>query len=239
MLITTAIAAAIALVAGTILMGPFSSASNTAPDFQLRTLDGKQLEGIVRMESRVKPQAVCRSFLQNTLILGWKAALDTDRTIVKYAIIGLDSTVIVDKIGNLAFKKPRLHWVPVIKRCSVDEYNDLNISPTKFFLRDNNKYGLKKIDYRYFFLFGKGYAIISLNCTLPLFLFLISQGISAGGLTQGPVIFLTYALGMGTMMTIISVLLGVVLPNIGDIIAYRHGLHFCREVNPYRNQNKV
>jgi hypothetical protein len=35
----------------------------------------------------------------------WKAALDTDRTIVKYTIIGVDSTVIVDKIGNLAFKK--------------------------------------------------------------------------------------------------------------------------------------
>ncbi len=30
----------------------------------------------------------------------------------------------------------------------------------------------------------------------------------------------------------------VVRPDIGDIIAYRHGLHFycCKEVNPYRNQ---
>jgi len=33
--------------------------------------------------------------------------------------------------------------------------------------------------------------------------------------------------------------LGVVLADIGDIIAYRHGLHFCQEVYPYRNQNKV
>ena len=32
----------------------------------------------------------------------------------------------------------------------------------------------------------------------------------------------------------------VVLTDIGDIIAYRHGLHFCcQEVYPYRNQNKV
>ena len=37
----------------------------------------------------------------------------------------------------------------------------------------------------------------------------MSQGISAGGLAQGFVIFLTYALGMGTMMTIISTLLGI------------------------------
>ncbi|MGC1928147.1 MAG: hypothetical protein WA667_04180 [Candidatus Nitrosopolaris sp.] len=33
--------------------------------------------------------------------------------------------------------------------------------------------------------------------------------------------------------------LGVVLPYIGDNIAYQHGLHFCQEVYPYRNQNKV
>jgi hypothetical protein len=32
----------------------------------------------------------------------------------------------------------------------------------------------------------------------------------------------------------------VVLPDIGDNLAYKHGLHFCcQEVNPYRNQNKV
>ena len=34
-------------------------------------------------------------------------------------------------------------------------------------------------------------------------------------------------------------LLIVVLPHIGDIIAYQHALHFCQEVYPYRNQNKV
>ena len=38
---------------------------------------------------------------------------------------------------------------------------------------------------------------------------------------------------------LVHVVLVVVLTDIGDIIAYRHGLHFCREVNPYRNQNKV
>ncbi|MGA9150461.1 MAG: hypothetical protein WBZ36_07780 [Candidatus Nitrosopolaris sp.] len=33
--------------------------------------------------------------------------------------------------------------------------------------------------------------------------------------------------------------LSVVCPHIGDIITYQHGLHFCQEVYPYRNQNKV
>ncbi|CAN5534468.1 hypothetical protein BH18THE2_BH18THE2_41010 [soil metagenome] len=37
-----------------------------------------------------------------------------------------------------------------------------------------------------------------------------------------------------------SSLLVVVLANIGDNIAYRHGLHFCcQEVYPNRNQKKV
>jgi hypothetical protein len=36
-----------------------------------------------------------------------------------------------------------------------------------------------------------------------------------------------------------QMLLGVVFTYIGDIIAYQHGLHFCQEVYPYRNQNKV
>jgi hypothetical protein len=31
----------------------------------------------------------------------------------------------------------------------------------------------------------------------------------------------------------------VVLTDIGDIIAYKHGLHFCEEVYPYRNQHEV
>jgi hypothetical protein len=31
----------------------------------------------------------------------------------------------------------------------------------------------------------------------------------------------------------------VVFTYIGDNIAYQHGLHFCQEVYPYRNQNKV
>jgi len=31
----------------------------------------------------------------------------------------------------------------------------------------------------------------------------------------------------------------VALTYIGDIIAYQHGLHFCEEVYPYRNQNKI
>jgi hypothetical protein len=59
------------------------------------------------------------------------------------------------------------------------------------------------------------------NLTIVLAAFVIMQGIyhSAG------------ALGFS--------LLAVVFTYIGDNIAYQHGLHFCQEVYPYRNQNKV
>jgi hypothetical protein len=45
--------------------------------------------------------------------------------------------------------------------------------------------------------------------------------------------------GMNRSNAIALGVLVVVRPHIGDIIAYQHGLHFCQEVYPYRNQNKV
>lgn len=59
-----------------------------------------------------------------------------------------------------------------------------------------------------FFLFGVAYAIASLSCTIPLFLLVVFQAVSTGGFISGIVIFFSYALGMGVMMTILSVALG-------------------------------
>ena len=38
---------------------------------------------------------------------------------------------------------------------------------------------------------------------------------------------------------VFNTLLVVVLANIGDNLAYRHGLHFCEEVYPHTNRKKV
>jgi cytochrome c-type biogenesis protein len=54
------------------------------------------------------------------------------------------------------------------------------------------------------FLFGIGYALASLSCTLPIFLLVIFQGLSTGGVTHGSIISLTYALGMGIVMIAVS-----------------------------------
>jgi hypothetical protein len=52
-----------------------------------------------------------------------------------------------------------------------------------------------------------------------------------------PIVRSLHSYGIGYAM---PGLLIVVLPDIGDNLAYKHGLHFCcQEVYPYRNQNKV
>jgi prolipoprotein diacylglyceryltransferase len=46
--------------------------------------------------------------------------------------------------------------------------------------------------------------VASLSCTLPLFLLIVFQGLSAGGIREGSIVFMTYALGMGSVMIAIS-----------------------------------
>ena len=48
-----------------------------------------------------------------------------------------------------------------------------------------------------------------------------------------------YVFPVSEQKTTVSEYLIVVFTDIGDIIAYKHGLHFCEEVYPYRNQDKV
>lgn len=72
---------------------------------------------------------------------------------------------------------------------------------------DNNKNNKPK--YLKFFLFGIGYSIASLSCTLPVFLLVVFQGISTGGLLDGFLVFLLYALGMGTVMIGVSLAISI------------------------------
>lgn len=62
----------------------------------------------------------------------------------------------------------------------------------------------KKPSFVSFFLFGIGYSIASLSCILPLFLLLVFQSLSAGGIKEGSIVFVAYALGVGSIMVAIS-----------------------------------
>lgn len=53
------------------------------------------------------------------------------------------------------------------------------------------------------FVFGVGYAVASLGCTLPVFLVVASLAMSAGSLAFAVVQFVSYALGMGLVLTVV------------------------------------
>ena len=55
------------------------------------------------------------------------------------------------------------------------------------------------------FMFGVAYAISSLSCTLPIFLVVIGGALGGAGLFASLAQFLGYALGMGTILVVITV----------------------------------
>lgn len=52
------------------------------------------------------------------------------------------------------------------------------------------------------FMFGIGYSITSISCTLPIFLLVVTTAFASGSFIDGLFAFLAYALGMGTAMVI-------------------------------------
>ncbi|MDP9371310.1 MAG: cytochrome c biogenesis protein CcdA [Chloroflexota bacterium] len=55
------------------------------------------------------------------------------------------------------------------------------------------------------FLFGVGYAIASLGCTLPVFFVAVGGALSSDGLGAALVLFVSYALGMGAVLTAVAI----------------------------------
>ena len=58
-------------------------------------------------------------------------------------------------------------------------------------------------DLRSLFLFGVGYAVTSLACTLPIFLVVAGSALAAGGPLAAVGQFVSYALGMGAVLTVV------------------------------------
>lgn len=59
-----------------------------------------------------------------------------------------------------------------------------------------------------FVAFGAGYGLASLGCTLPVFLVVTATALAAGGVFPGIIVFLAYALGMGTVLLALSLTTG-------------------------------
>jgi cytochrome c-type biogenesis protein len=75
-----------------------------------------------------------------------------------------------------------------------------------------------------YFLFGIGYGMASLGCTLPIFLVVVGSAIKSQGFSNGLFQFLSYALGMGAVLTSLALSLAV----------FKGGLAtYLRRVLPY------
>ncbi len=81
---------------------------------------------------------------------------------------------------------------------------------------------------RSFFVFGLGYGVASLACTLPVFLVVVGTSLLGGNAIEAGAHFVAYALGMGTVLT--SVIVGaaffrsVVAGATRRIVPYVHGV---------------
>lgn len=60
-----------------------------------------------------------------------------------------------------------------------------------------------------FLLFGAGYAVASLGCTLPIFLVVVAQALRASSFLEGLGAFLSYALGLGSVLVLLSLSVAV------------------------------
>ena len=81
-------------------------------------------------------------------------------------------------------------------------------------------------DPRSLFVFGVAYGVASLACTLPIFLVVVGAALASGGLFEAFGQFVSYALGMGTMLTTVIVLAAffraAVTKSLKAVIPYMH-----------------
>jgi cytochrome c biogenesis protein CcdA len=88
-----------------------------------------------------------------------------------------------------------------------------------------NKIGTAKSQgFNTYFLFGVGYGLASLGCTLPVFLVVVGSAIKSQGFSNGLLQFFSYALGMGAVLTALAL----------SIAIFKGGLAtYLRRILPY------
>jgi cytochrome c biogenesis protein CcdA len=81
-----------------------------------------------------------------------------------------------------------------------------------------------------FFLFGIAFGATSLSCTLPIFLMVVGSSITAGDFTGGLFQFISYILGMGSVMLILT--LGIAVVKEGVVVgALRKILPYVQKIS--------
>jgi cytochrome c-type biogenesis protein len=81
-----------------------------------------------------------------------------------------------------------------------------------------------------FFLFGVAFGATSLSCTLPIFLLVVGSSVAAGDFTTGLSQFVSYILGMGSVM--LALTLGIAVIKEGVVVgALRRLLPYVQKIS--------
>ena len=67
----------------------------------------------------------------------------------------------------------------------------------------------ESIGFNTYFLFGIGFGMASLGCTLPIFLVVVGSAIKSQGFSNGLYQFFSYSLGMGAVLTSLSLSIAI------------------------------
>jgi cytochrome c biogenesis protein CcdA len=102
-----------------------------------------------------------------------------------------------------------------------------------FMLRLANNIGdPRKVTLKGFFLFGVAFGVTSLSCTLPIFLAVMGSSLTAGDLVTGLVQFVSYILGMCTVLLILT--LGMAFVKEGVVVgAMRKLLPHVQQISAF------
>ena len=111
--------------------------------------------------------------------------------------------------GGLLFIQPSLSWLSTLIGFFLVGLGIYTFSGKSLYLSFPQKLSYKinisqDSKFKNFFLYGLSYGIASISCTLPLFIALISNAINSGGLTNGIKQFISYSLGMTSVILVIT-----------------------------------
>ena len=113
--------------------------------------------------------------------------------------------------GGLLFIQPILSWLSILIGFFLVGLGIYTFSGKSLYLSFPQKLSYKinisqDSKFKKFFLYGLSYGVASISCTLPLFIALISNAINSGGLTNGIKQFISYSLGLTSVILIINLL---------------------------------
>lgn len=80
---------------------------------------------------------------------------------------------------------------------------------------------------RGYFLYGLTFGVCSVSCTLPVFLVVVGSAVAAGGFLAGLAQFIGYGLGMGAVVTVLTLAVaavkeGVLVHRVRRLVPYLH-----------------